>query len=360
MSHLNEWGWSAALEARYQPELRDGTVPARVLEEQRDAYTVVAADGFCRAHAAGRLRHHAIGKEALPAVGDWVALERPSLDRGVIQSVLSRQTVLVRKDAGRTATAQVIAANVDVVFLMTSLNAELEPRRVERYLATIWESGAQPVLLLSKADLAEDPEASVDALADVTLGVPVHVLSALEDTGVEPVRAQLAPGRTFLLVGSSGVGKSTLLNRLAGDTLQVVRAIRASDDRGVHTTTARRMVRLPSGALLVDTPGMRELGLWDAADGLEEAFADVGALSADCRFRDCTHDGEPGCAVRAAIETGALDPERLASYGKLKREMLHLARKTDKRAAREHTRMLKLRHRSYARAARQRKVRRGE
>ncbi len=333
MIQLEDWGWDAGHEGAFQalPPHED-LAPARVIEEQRDGYTVVCTSGETRAYAAGRLRHHADGKEALPAVGDWVAIGPVTKGgRTVIHAVLPRRTALVRKEAGRTATAQVIATNVDIAFLVTSLNSDLEPRRLERYLAAIWDSGAQPVLVLNKADLCEDPQAVLDEIGPVALGVPVVVVSALHGQGAEQLEAHLAPGSTVLLVGSSGVGKSTLVNRLAGESLQYVHVIRERDERGQHTTTARRLLRLPSGALLVDTPGMRELALWDADEGLDEAFDDLTTLFTQCRFTDCGHGNEPGCAVQAAVEAGTLDPGRLGSWKKLQRELAHLRSKTNKR-----------------------------
>jgi len=364
LNQLEDWGWDRihadafhALLA-HDPSLSDPAgpepsargpfphplLPARVVEEQRDGYTVVSAAGVLRARVAGRLRHHAPGKDALPAVGDWVAIAggtgaATSLPAAtVIHAVLPRRTVLVRKEAGTTSTAQVIAANVDVALLVTSLNADLEPRRLERYLAVIWDSGAQPVLVLNKVDLCADPEVVLAAIGPVALGVPVVVLSALEGRGLEALDEHLRPARTALLVGSSGVGKSTLVNRLAGAREQHVNVIRARDERGQHTTTARRLLRLPSGALLVDTPGMRELALWDADEGLDEAFEDVTGLFSQCRFNDCGHAGEPGCAVGDAIAAGRLDPERFAAWRKLQRELAHLQAKASKRVGRERKR----------------------
>jgi len=343
LDQLEDWGWDDVHADAFRALATDvpvgsrvlssRAVPARVLEEQRDGYTILGSFGTARAHASGRLRHHAEGPDALPTVGDWVVVDPPTAGaRAVIHHVLPRRTALVRKEAGRTVTAQVVAANVDVVFLVTSLNADLEPRRIERYLAAIWDSGAQPVLVLNKADVCADPDTAVEELGPVALGVPVVVLSALRAQGLEALAPHLVPGCTVLLVGSSGVGKSTLVNRLVGADVQHVNVIRERDERGQHTTTARRLLRLPSGALLVDTPGMRELALWDAEEGLDEAFEDVTGWFGDCRFRDCGHAGEPGCAVDDAIERGVLDPERLAAWQKLQRELAFLRTKQDQRA----------------------------
>ncbi len=334
MNHLEAWGYDPGHADAFAASTPvDGAVPGRVIEEQRDGYRITTGDAVCRAQASGRMRHDALGRDELPAVGDWVSLTQPTgSDVGVIHAVLPRRTALVRKEAGTTTTAQVVAANVDHVLLLTSLNSDLEPRRIERYLAAIWESGATPALVLTKADLCDDVDAPVRALGDVALGVDVHAVSALCGDGLAALEHYLQPGLTIALVGSSGVGKSTLVNALAGDTVQHVDVIRARDERGQHTTTARRIVQLPSGALWVDTPGMREFGLWGSGEGLGEVFDDVEQLAAMCRFGDCGHAGEPGCAVAAAIDDGVLDAERLDAWAKLQRELAFIHRKQDQRA----------------------------
>jgi len=333
LNHLEAWGYDPGHADAFASLAHDGTVPARVIEEQRDGYRVLTEHGEGRAQITGRLRHEAQEREALPAVGDWVALTlSPGAEQGVIHAVLPRRTALLRKEAGTTTTAQVVAANVDHVLLLTSLNSDLEPRRIERYLAAIWESGAIPSLVLTKSDLCDDATDSIRALGDIALGVDVHAVSALKGDGLDVLAGYLQPGLTIALVGSSGVGKSTLVNALAGGEVQHVDVIRARDERGQHTTTARRIVRLPSGALWVDTPGMREFGLWSAGEGLDEVFDDVAQLAAACRFGDCGHAGEPGCAVGAAIEAGQLDPERFASWVKLQRELAFIERKQSQRA----------------------------
>jgi len=290
------------------------------------------------AEMSGRLRHEALSALDLPAVGDWVALRvEPGAERGTIHAVLPRRTVFVRKAASnqhRGAVEQVVAANVDIVFVVSSLVDDLSARRLERYLVLAWESGARPVIVLTKADLCNDLAAALAEVETVALGVPVHVVSNLTGEGLDELRPYFADNGTVAALGSSGVGKSSLINRLAGSDLQEVKEVR-SDGRGRHTTTRRELIRVPGGGLFLDTPGMRELQLWEAEGGIEDAFEDVGALAGRCRFSDCAHLTEPGCAVLAAIESGSLDPERLESYRKLQRELERLELRLDSRAQAE-------------------------
>ena len=315
----------------------DGTlVAARVSAEHKGSLELLAEGRNLRARPSGRLRHHAQGPEDLPAVGDWVAV-RPLADGGgTIEAVLPRRTLLLRRRAERAASAQVIASNLDTVFLLCSLNRDFNLRRLERYIALVWESGAQPVVLLSKADLCPDASGYREAAMGLAVGVPVHALSALTGEGLAALAPYLAPAKTIALLGSSGAGKSTLLNALLGQTSQRTSEIRHSDGRGRHTTTFRQLVPLPDGALVIDTPGMRELGLWDAATGLDATFEEVEAWTRDCRFADCRHESEPGCAVQRALETGQLDPNRLANYQKLQRELAYLERQRDAQARLAH------------------------
>ncbi len=332
---MNTLGWSPSREAEFEAYAADGLVPARVGTQHRGAYVVYAESGERPAAVAGRLRHAAVGPADLPAVGDWVAVDNgPAAAAATIHAVLTRATTFSRKAAGAEAVEQVVAANVDVVFLVSAFGDDLNVRRIERYLASGWESGAEPVIVLNKSDLADDLDAAVAEVEAVAFGVHVHVVSCLEGDGLDELAPYLAGNRTAALLGSSGVGKSTLLNRLLGWERQQVQDIRG-DGKGRHTTTYRELVPLPGGGLVLDTPGMRELGLWAAGDGVDETFADVAEAAAACRFADCAHETEPGCAVQKAIADGLLTPERLESYRKLQRELRHQELKADPRARAE-------------------------
>jgi ribosome biogenesis GTPase len=323
ITSLARFGWTVERESEFQQYREQGLVPARVAVEHRSAYVLYAEDGELRAELAGRLRH---GGEA-PSVGDWTAVRPPA----TIVAVLPRRTVFSRKEPWARTVEQVLAANVDTVFVVTALTEpDFKLRRLERYLTAAWESGAQPVIVLTKSDLCADVPAAVAEAEAVAFGVPVHAISAATGEGVDELRPYLPPGTTVALLGSSGVGKSTLVNRLAGRELLATQEVRA-DGRGRHTTSHRELVLLPDGGLVLDTPGLRELQLWEAPDGLEQTFEDVVALAARCRFGDCAHEREPGCAVRAAIAAGSLPPDRLESYRKLQRELAHLERRRDQR-----------------------------
>lgn len=340
---LDSLGWDAHWQQQWQAEHADaiasGWMPARVITASREIYRLLTPLGDLGGDLTGRLRYLAEEDgEELPAVGDWVVAQPlPGEARAIVHAVLPRRSCLARRAAGRRTVKQVVAANVDTVWIVTSLNRDFNPRRLERYLELVWEAGCQPVVVLSKADLYDSTAGQLEAqLAEVEAlapGVPVHALSALEGEGLEPLHAYLQSGQTVALLGSSGVGKSTLSNRLLGADVQAVREIRSTDDRGRHATTHRELLPLPSGGLLVDTPGMRELGLWREGGDGPAGFSEIDGLAEDCRFGDCKHQGEPGCAVAAAIEGGQLDAERLESYHKLVREDAFLAERAEAGAA---------------------------
>ncbi|HET7029418.1 MAG TPA: ribosome small subunit-dependent GTPase A [Candidatus Limnocylindrales bacterium] len=343
---LERLGWTDAFAAAHEPHAALGRAAARVVAEDRGSYVVLGPSGEQRAVVSGRLRFDAEDDPAaFPAVGDWVATEGGIVGETVIHAVLPRRSALVRQAAGRRTEAQVVGANLDVVFVVASLNGDLNLRRLERYVAAAWESAAEPVVLLSKADLGADIEAGVAGVGSVAAGAAVLVVSSFDGRGVDEVRSRIGPGRTAAFVGSSGVGKSTLLNRLAGEEIAATQEIREDDARGRHTTTRRQLHVLPGGGLVLDTPGMRELALWDG-DGLERTFADVDELATSCRFGNCSHHGEPGCAIAAALADGSLEGDRHESWLKLRREAAHHERRVDALARNADRRKWKQVHKS--------------
>ncbi|HEY8028393.1 MAG TPA: ribosome small subunit-dependent GTPase A [Gaiellaceae bacterium] len=323
---LGALGWNAEL----ADNLDHGLEPGRVVAAHRGAFDVATAHGNVRARLPGRLVYDGVDV----AVGDWVGLAG-----AMVRTVLPRRSAIVRKAAGLTSESQTLAANVDVAFVVTSLGPDLEPRRVERYLVTIWESGATPEIVLTKADRMDDPWPLVAEVEAVAVGVPVHVVSAVSGQGCEALRARIADGTTAVLLGSSGVGKSTLVNRFAGRELMAVKETRIDDDEGRHTTTHRELILLPGGGIVIDTPGLRELQLWDGGAGaVEAAFEDIEQLTLQCRFTNCGHATEPGCAVQAALSSGALSRDRHQSWLKLQRELRAIAMRSDARLRREEKR----------------------
>jgi ribosome biogenesis GTPase len=326
---IHQYGWSDALQRQFAESATAGLAPGRVVIQQRGLWALATDEGELKAELSGKFAREA-APGGYPVAGDWVAARTdPSLGTAVIHHVLPRSTAFVRKAAGPAGGEQVVAANVDVAFLTASLSAGLNPRRLERYLASAWQSGASPVIVLTKADLCADVEAAVDQAQALAFGAPAHAVCALTGQGLEALAPYLAPGRTAVLLGSSGDGKSTLVNALAGVERMVTQSIRQADGRGRHTTSHRELILLPGGGLLLDTPGMRELGLWDTEEGLSATFDDIDVLATRCRFGDCGHSNEPGCAIREALGSGTLEEDRWRSYGKLKREMAHLESRDD-------------------------------
>jgi ribosome biogenesis GTPase len=332
---LTVLGWDERVAAEFAPYAARGLQPARVALEHQHIYRLYTADGECLARVRGRMRHQAEAREAFPAVGDWVATEpietrSESADReGTIDAVLPRRSRFSRKSAGDLTEEQVIAANIDVVFLVSGLDHDYNLRRIERYLVTAWNGGARPVILLNKADLLEDVDGRVEEVRGVAAGTPVHPLSTKSGLGLEVFDEYLRVGVTAAFLGSSGVGKSSLINALLGEERQRVSDVREKDSRGRHTTTHRELLILPRGGLIIDTPGMREMQLWE---GTLDAFQDIQEIGTACHFRDCQHEQEPRCAVRTAVEEGRLPAARLASYQKLQRELAHQAERQDQYA----------------------------
>lgn len=344
-------GWNAHWQAAFATFAAEGFVPARVSLEHQHIYRVCTGDAERLATVAGRFRHHAAGKHEFPAVGDWVAL-KPRADlnaRATIHAVLPRTSRFSRKSAGDVTEEQIVAANVDLVFLVSGLDHDFNPRRIERYLITTWDGGATPVIILNKADLCDDVAARIAEVEVIAAGTPIHALSSREGAGLEALQPYLATGRTVALLGSSGVGKSTLINALLGDERQRTFEVRENDSRGRHTTTNRELIVLPQGGLLIDTPGMRELQLWEGGGAMAEVFDDIAAIASRCHYRDCQHDTEPTCAVKDAVARGELGEDRLDSYRRLRREARHLEAKVDERAAQEEKRKWKVIHKSMKR-----------
>jgi ribosome biogenesis GTPase len=327
---LRDLGWSDFFAGHFRPFADAGLKPARVAVEHRSGFELYSDEGVLTAEVSGRFRHLAAHRRDFPVVGDWVAVQHlPTEAKGSIHAVLPRRSRFSRTAAGDASEEQILAANLDLVFVVSSLDANLNPRRIERYLTLAWDSGANPIVVLTKADLCADVAGAVRDVESVAAGVPVIPVSTFNGHGLDQFQRHLRPAETAALLGSSGVGKSTLINHLCGEEILDVQPVRESDSKGRHTTTRRELVVLPSGALVIDTPGMRELQLWEGADGLTEAFSDIAALATGCRFTDCRHETEPGCAVLAAIEGGQLDPGRLASHQKLRRELDHFERRRD-------------------------------
>ena len=332
--HLAQLGWNSTFEKEFAAHAAIGLAPARVSRDHGSFYAVIGDGGEMQAHLAGRFRHAASSRAELPVVGDWVAIDaRPAEQSATIHAVLPRRGRFSRKVAGASTEEQVVAANIDTVFLVMGLDHDYNLRRLERYLAAAYDSGATPVIVLNKADLCGDLPARRSEIDSISIGVTTHVISAIDPGSLTTLSPHLRPGQTIALLGSSGVGKSTLTNALLGDARQKTQAVRADDSHGRHTTTCRELMVLPCGALLIDTPGLRELAVWDQRDGVAHSFGDVEAFAARCRFRDCRHQGEPGCAVQAALADGQLDPGRFENYLKIQRELAHLHRQQDRLAA---------------------------
>lgn len=332
---LIELGWNNYFMALFESYRLGGLSPARVVTQHRDMCLAAGEMGEVLAEVSGRFRYQTTDRSGFPVVGDWVALEPFGGDRAMIHAVLERQSAFSRKAAGELTEAQVLAANLDTVFLVTGLDGDFNPRRIERYLTAAWESGASPVIVLNKSDLHEDITDVVAEVEAVALGTPVAVVSARDGANIDSLRRHLRPAKTAALLGSSGVGKSTLINRLLGKERLPTGPVRGGDSRGRHTTSGRELIALPGGALLIDTPGLRELQLWADNRSLICAFDDVENVAARCRFADCLHESEPGCAVREGLTSGALDPARFESYLKQQRELRHLALRQDNRARRQ-------------------------
>ncbi|HEY9666308.1 MAG TPA: ribosome small subunit-dependent GTPase A [Coleofasciculaceae cyanobacterium] len=332
--NLKDLGWSSFFQKNFESHCQEGYTIGRVVLEHKHVYILYTEQGEFSAEVTGKMRYQASGRQDFPAVGDWVVISlREGENRATIHTVLPRKSKFSRKIVGAITEEQLVATNIDTVFLITGLDGDFNLRRIERYLILVWESGANPVIILNKADLCDDVEQRRQQVESIAQGVPIIVLSAVKNQGIATLIPYLTKGQTVALLGSSGVGKSTLTNQLMGKVVQAVQEVRHSDNRGKHTTTHRELLVLPSGGLLIDTPGMREIQIWAGDEGLQETFADINMLARQCRFHDCQHSLEPGCAVQQALEDGTLDYQRLLNYQKLQKELSYLTRKQDQKAS---------------------------
>ncbi|MFC0190280.1 ribosome small subunit-dependent GTPase A [Fictibacillus aquaticus] len=331
---LQKLGFNDSLQEAFQIYKEQGLVPGRISLEHKRIYRVLTEHGELLGEVTGKMRHEAEGRGDFPAVGDWVAVQaRPEEQKATIHAILPRFSKFSRKAAGLITEEQIVATNVNTVFLVNALNHDFNIRRLERYLLMAYESGANPVVILSKADLCNDVDEKIRLTESVAFGVPIHAVSVETGAGLDELQPYLGEGQTVALLGSSGVGKSTLANYLYGSEVLKTNAVREEDSRGRHTTTHRELLVMESGGVLIDTPGMRELQLWEADEGVGQSFQDIESIAEQCRFNDCTHNNEPGCAVKEGLEDGTLDASRYQSYVKLQRELAFLARKEDQRLA---------------------------
>lgn len=333
MKELLQFGWNPFFEAEFSDFQEQGFEPARVAVEHRNYYELYSTLGEVTADKSGKLFYDYDSKESLPAVGDWVVIKHiPNEPKAQIDAVLGRRTKFSRKTAGAVTEEQIVAANIDILFVMNSLDQDLNPRRIERYLTLAWDSGIQPVIVLNKLDLCENLDKFMIEVNEISFGTPVHVVSALNKTHIEELLPYFDGFKTIAVVGSSGVGKSTLINDLCDGTKMKVNNIGKYKDKGKHTTSHRELIVVPTGGLIIDTPGMREIQLWEGGEGLAETFEDIESLALNCRFTDCKHESEPGCAVKAAIKSGEVEVSRFKSYRKLLNEIKYFENKQNIRA----------------------------
>jgi ribosome biogenesis GTPase len=334
--NLSNFGYNNFFQKHFSEFSGNGFIPARVAIEHKSLYVVYSEHGELSAELSGKFYFNAEDKADYPAVGDWVVI-RPLLDeqKALIEHVLPRQNVFARKSAGIKTEEQIIASNIDVLFIMTSLNQDLNINRLERYLTLALDKKLQPVIVLSKSDLCEDLEEKMEQIKRLSDEIPVHIICSIKGDGIDDLRKYFIDNKTSAIVGSSGVGKSTLINVLAGKEVMKVDDIGNYKDKGIHTTSHRELIILPDGGMIIDTPGMRELQLWEGGDGLSDVFADIEALLSTCRFTDCKHESEPGCAIREAIESGSIDEAKYENYLKMQREIKYFERRKDNKAMSE-------------------------
>lgn len=332
---LNKLGFCAFFQKHFE-NVKDGQLESvsvgRICSEHKSGYKLYSEKGELTAIISGKFRNNCQTKEDFPAVGDWVIFKQID-DNAVIQSILHRKSKFSRKVAGNQTQEQIIASNIDIAFIVCALNYDFNLRRIERYLSLIWQSGATPVVVLTKTDLCDDVQDKIDEVANVAFGVDIHAISNLSTEGIEILQDYFQENKTVVLLGSSGVGKSSLINNLAQESVMKVNELRSKMDKGRHTTTHKQMFILPKGGLIIDTPGIRELQLWDAEDGISQCFSDIEELAKFCRFSDCKHNDEPGCAVQKAIKDGLIDACRLDNYLKVQKEQEYLSNRQNQSAA---------------------------
>lgn len=335
MKKLQEYGWNTFHEANWAELNNDlktkQSVPGRVVLEHKRMYRIVTANGEWLAVCSGSMQYEAEERRDFPAVGDWVAIEKmPGEERGIIHAILPRTSLFSRKMAGYTIAEQIIAVNIDIVFLVMSMNKDFNARRLERYLVASYDSGATPIVVLTKKDLCDDPSYYINKAQNIALGTDVFAVNNMTGEGIETLTSLLKDGKTAALLGSSGVGKSSLTNAICGEETMSIQDIREDDAKGRHTTTHRELIKMPTGGVLIDTPGMREFQLWDNHESLDSGFKDVETFANACKFNDCQHNNEPGCAVQEALATGNLPEDRYANYLKLQKELAFLDSKMDR------------------------------
>ena len=330
---LAELGWNESWQKHFDSLDDNNLVPARVAREDKESYLIIGEHGESTGKVSGAFMHKTCSRADFPTVGDWVAAQFQSQeDAAIIHEILPRKSKFSRKEPGSKTEEQVLAANIDTAFLVSGLDGNFNVRRIERYVALAWDSGIDPVIVLNKADLCDELEACICEVEAIALGIPVFAMSAARNQGVDVLRSYITKGKTVAFLGSSGVGKSSIVNCLLGEDKQKVNSISDAVGKGKHTTTRRELIAFPDGGLMIDTPGMRELQVWGEGDGMKKAFRDIEELAQSCKFRDCKHDMEPGCAVKSAIENGTLSDERYRSYLKLQKEFQFLSQRGDYKA----------------------------